>query len=366
MVDFKRFLKARKNVARSMSKTTHRKRGGGGSFGDRWFPPKTSEGDRPVGVVLFPGDYHIPVALGKKGEVDEMELQYYLTFEHYYAAKRRGSTCSAGLRVLPDGEDFELTYGDGDCPACYHMEDGAGGINRRLMHVFNGILLGHFHLIDSDRTDDNGKPYKDWVACEGKRCKYCSSEVDRVYGRRIYWPMGSRFVNTLMTHTNTVLSGHCKCGGEIETVGFQCTECGEVLRDLEDDPADDEELKVMRSKKTRCPNCKVMEIPEEVPECGTCTKAEPLTLWDVQFKLARQGEGTDTTLMISEWKPITNNLLAKIEKKMTPYDFAKTLYKPPTPKEQANRLGVPNPFTEEGDRGGVDWKSKKKGDEDND
>lgn len=366
MVDFKRFLRARKNVANSMRKTTHRKRGGGGGFGDRWFPPKTSEGDRPVGIVLFPGDYKIPVALGKKGEMDEMELQYYLTFEHYYAAKKRGATCSAGLRVLPDGDDFEITFGDNDCPACYHIEDGAGGINRRLMHVFNAVLLGHFHLVDSDRADDEGKPYKDWVNCEGKRCKYCSSGSDRIYGRRVYWPMGSRFVNTLMTQTQTVLSSHCKCGGEIEPIGFQCPECSEVFRDLEEDPADDEELKVLRTKKVRCPNCKVVDIPEEVPECDSCKKATPLTMWDVQYKLARQGEGTDTTLMISEWKPLTDKLLAKIERHMKPYDFAGHLYKPPTPAHQASRLGVPNPFSEKGDKGGVDWKGRDDDDEDDD
>lgn len=355
MADFKRFLKARRNVASSMRRTSHRSRkGGGGGFGDRWFPPKTSEGARPQGVVLFPGKYEIPVQLGKTDDMDVMNLEYYLTFEHFFAAKKRGATCAAGLRVMPDGDDFELTFGDGQCPACYHIEDGAGGINRRLMHVFNAVLLGHFHLIDSNRTDGEGKPYKDWVDCEGKRCKYCSSGSDRIYGRRVYWPMGSRFVNTLMTHSNTVLSGYCKCGGEIEPIGFQCPECEEVIRDLEEDPADNEELALLRSKKSKCPNCKVVDVPNEVPECDSCKKARPLTLWDVQFKLARQGEGTDTTLMISEWKPITEKLLAKIEKKMRPYDFAKGLYKPPTPAQQAKRLEVPNPFGEQ-DRGGVDW-----------
>jgi len=342
-----------------MRSTSHRSRKGGGVFGDRWNPPKTSDGAEPQGVVLFPGEYKIPVSIGKRGkEQRELDLPYYVAFEHYYATKRRGAPCSAGISLISDGPDSELTWGNGQCPACYHIDDGVGGISRRLVHVFNAVLLGHFHLIDSDRVDASNKPYKDWTECEGKRCKYCSSGSDRVYGRRVYWQLGTRFVNTLTTHAQTVLSKRCKCGGEITPIGFQCEACGDVIRDLDAHPASREEIATIRRTSAACPHCGVVDVPEEVPECDSCKKAQPLTLWDVQLHVARQGEGTDTTLMISEWKPISDKLLARIESRMKPYNFAETLFKPQTPAQQAKRLGIPDPYTDattRSDVGGVDW-----------
>lgn len=362
MASYERFLKARKSTRDARRTSRSSRKGGGASFSDRWFPPKASEED-PQNIVLFPGEYKMPVKVGKKGELHELERQYYLVYEHGRRTANgwRSTTCSAGLALVKTGDDYELSFGDDTCAPCYHIDDGSGSINRRLLHVFNAARTGWFHLIDSENVDKSGQPYKDWVECEGKRCKHCSSEIKKIYGRRVYWPMGKRFIDQLLTHAEVTLSNHCKCGGELETVGFQCEECGEIIRDLEEDPADKKELKQLRVKKIKCPNCKVIEAPEEIKECDSCREAAPLDIWDVVYTLYRSGEGTDSSLVISDWKRISPKLAERLKKRLQPYDFANTVYRVPTPSQQAQRISVPNPFKDddEGKHGGVNWDSEK-------
>jgi len=355
---YKKFLKKQK-LARGLGHTTKSSRKpGGASFGDRWAPPKLSEDEDPESVILFPGEYSMPVVVNKDGDIMNMERQYYMGGEHYFktSGKGRGCTCSAGLKLEAQGDGtMEIEVGDADCVPCYHVNDGVGGLSKRLMHVFNGVLMGNFHLVDSDRTDDDGKAYKDWVRCDGKRCKHCNSGAKKIYGRRVYWQMGKRFINSLLLHSKTVLSKHCKCGGELELAGFQCESCGEIIRDLEDDPADKAEIKVLRTKDAKCPNCREKDIPEEIYECDSCNKPSALELWDVVLHLGREGEGTESQLKIADWKPLSEDMREKLKDRMKAYDFAERLFKIPDHKFQSKRLGLPNPFGDGDSKGKVDY-----------
>lgn len=363
---FKKFLKKQRTTADARRTAKVNQRGGGGGFSDRFDPPQIDEGDEPISIVLFPGNYEMDVRVGKKGKQDKLEREYFLTFEHYFATKQRGGTCRAGLKLERAGDNFELVAGDDDCPACYLMDkEGVEAINRRLLHVFNAIILGYFHLVDSDKEDKEGKPYKIYEPCEGKRCKHCSNGVEKTYGRRVYWQLGKRGVNTLMSHADTVLSKHCKCGGSLEPVGFECPECHEILIDIAEEGLSKKEIQAYRVKEHKCPNCKNTDLAVEVSECDSCKDAQPLTIWDVQLEVGKQGKKTETQIMITGWSPLTDKLIGKIEKKRKPYEFDKMLFKKPTCEQLAKKMGIPNQF--EGDdeeKGSVKWKDDKRKDKD--
>jgi len=367
--NYDRFLKSQ-NTLRDARRTSKQKRGkgGGGGFSDRWAPPKSDDGEEPEEIVLFKGEYKMPVKVGKKGAVKELERAYYLLFEHGRKTRNgwRSATCSAGMRLAVVDGEMELTYGDDPCPSCYHIDDGAGDINRRLMHVFNLITLGYWHLVDSDRTDDQGKPYKDWVPCEGRRCSMCKDGLKKHYGRRRFWEMGKRFIEQILTHAETILAKNCRCGGKLEVVGFECPNCGDVMVDLDDDPMDKKEINKFRAAPQRCPHCKKTDYPEAVTECDSCNDPTPLDIWDVKYQIMRTGTGTDTSLMISNWEILEEEEREKIQGLMKPYDFASGLFKRLEPAEQAKRLDIPNPFKDDDGRGGVDWKNRDKDDEEDD
>jgi hypothetical protein len=363
---FRKFLSKQRTTSDARRTARVNQRGGGGGFSDRFDPPQIDEGAEPASIVLFPGNYAMDVKVGKKGELDKLEREYFLTFEHFFATKQRGGTCRAGLKLERVGDGAELVVGDDDCPACYLIDkEGVESINRRLLHVFNAVLLGHFHIIDSDRMDKENKPYKEYVPCDGKRCKHCSNGAEKTYGRRVYWQLGKRGVNTLMSHADSTLSRHCKCGGKLEPVGFECPECHEILIDLAEDGLSAKELQGYRTREQKCPNCGAKDLPVEVPECDSCKDAKPLTIWDVQLEVGKQGKKTESNIMITGWSPLTEKTLAKIEKKLRPYEFDKMLFKKPTCEQLAKKMGIPNPFeSDDEERGSVKWKKDRdEGDE---
>jgi hypothetical protein len=361
MASYEKYLKSRSTTRDARRTSRSSRKGGGGGFSDRFAPPKEDDGD-PQAIVLFPGDYKMKVTVGKKGKkTEEMERKYYLVFEHGRKTKEgwRSVTCRAGLKLEQVEKGVhELTYGDNQCGPCFHIDDGSAGINRRLLHVFNLVSLGYYHLIDSDREDSEGKPYKEWAECAGKRCKHCNDESERVYGRRMYWPLGKRHIGQLLSYAEKELAANCKCGGELSIVGFQCSECNEILLDLEEDPVDKKELAQLRNRPMKCPNCKEKEIPDAVTECDSCREPQPLTLWDVRLKVLRTGTGTDTSLMVTGFKIISDKLRRNIEKRMRPFDFESSIYRLPSTEQQAKRLDIPNPFDDDDnddERGGVKW-----------
>jgi len=358
--DFNSFLTSYSTV-RDGRRTAKKSGGGGkGGFGDRWAPPKIDDGDEPQEIILFPGDYNMPISVGKKRELQTLNRKYYIAFEHGYKnqGRYRSCTCAAGLKLIHTGDDWDLQHGDDDCVPCYHIDEGTADISRRLLHVFNLIVLGNFHLVDSDRTDPNGKPYKEWASCNGKRCAHCKDGSPKTYGRRQFWSMGKRFINQLLTHADTVLSKYCKCGGSLDVVGFECLACGDVIIDFDDTPMDKKEVNQFKGSSHKCPHCGSVDYPEPVVECSTCTKPTPLDVWDVKYSLARSGEGTDTSLMISEWQILDDKTVDRVSKLMKPYEFDKGLFKKPDLAHQAKLLGIPNPFKDDEDapKGSVDWK----------
>lgn len=311
---------------------------GGGFVSERWRPPKQSEGEEPQRILLYQGEYGIPIDVGG-GEVDALERPFYMAIEHFNGSIRKGATCSAGLKLSRNGVDIEA--GDLPCNGCYaNIEKPKLNINRRWIYVFNGVLVGGFHLTQIEGRD--GKPRKEWVACEGKRfCEECRNEVKRAYGRRVYWPMGTRALQQLEALRKTELRRHCKCGGDLDPVAFSCAACDYPLFTIEERRMTRKQINIATETPIECPHCGVDLEPELVMECHSCTDPQPLELWDVILTVLTIGEGTDSALKIQSWEPVSDKILRKLKKRMEPFDFLK-IYRGPSLEKQADRLKIPN------------------------
>lgn len=299
---------------------------GGGSFSDRYAPQKGAAG-RITPIVLFKAQYAIPVTLEDGKGNRKLELPYGIVLRHYHKPSNKFCRCSAGLADVRNS-DGDVVVGEGKkpCLGCNESSKGkeTGMAWAKKLHVFNGILMADFHLVDSDRKNDRtGEYYKDPIQCEGRACKYCDQKIEKRFGRRVYWPVGPSFTEQLTDFVDYTLATNCKCGGTITVPAYECPECGECFRDLESEPANDEELEELRLEMHKCGSCGATRYMQAVHECDSCNKAQPLKLWDVQMELYRSGEGTTTSLQVRRFKAVTPDEWKKIEPIMNQVDLDK-------------------------------------------
>lgn len=384
--------KRRKSVAKSAAKAVRGSRGGGGGgFGNRFALPCSDE--EPAEVMLFPGNYETKIVpAGSKKAITEIN-DYCITMEHFYPPKKRGFTCSAGLQYIKDSNGDEIiSTGKDPCTGCLAKTDGLikDSFRTRLVCTFNLVRFGHFHQVDGKNKNREGVPYKDWTECEGRHCKRCKKGLDRTYGRRMYWPLGKGYLNDLIIRENN-FSKNCRCGGKIFPIAFACSniKCQEPYVDLEEDPMSRKELKEYRQKVVACDQCDNEDLPEELLECSECDKPEPLTLFDVVLTVASsetsderaeqrstgKRTGSPPKLQILESRVVTERDLRKVEKLLRPFDLYGKIYKINSLDEQAEKLGIVNPYDDEEEedrpkrrrsKKAVDWKSKDSDNDDDD
>jgi hypothetical protein len=337
------------DVTRMMRRTVKNKKtggtGGGGSFSDRYTPQKGAAG-KITPIALFRAEYAIPVTLEDGQGSRKLELPYGIVLRHYHKPSNRFCRCSAGL-VDVRNSDGDVVVGEGKKP-CLGCNESAKGKETGMawskkLHVFNGILMADFHLVNSNRKNDRtGEYYKDPVQCEGRICKYCDLGTEKKFGRRVFWPVGKSFTEQLSDFVDFNLATNCNCGGVITIPAYECPNCGVCFRDLEAEPADKEELEELCLEMHKCRSCGETNYMDAVHECDACNKAQPLKLWDVKMELFRSGEGTATSLQFRRFKAVTPDEWKKVAPIMNQIDLDK-VFPHVSIKEQANiyKLKIP-------------------------
>lgn len=319
------FGKRMKKTARS------RFGGGGGNFSDRFKIPKSDE-EQPK-ILFFKGRYPTEFQMPDGSVVTEV-YDYGLVGEHFSKARNTGFTCTAGFSMDEEGY---IGTGNKPCVGCYAFaskgKNFCGGA--RKVHVFNAILLEWFHIVDSAKKDKEGKPYKEYVMCKGKRCRHCASGIERQFGRRVYVPMGSMFVNTLSDFDLYTLTDTCECGDQLRSISFECPECGYEFIDY---PGQEEKVR-FRESDQKCPKCKKLVEPKEFFECDSCGDPRPLTLWNTWLQLFKSGEGVNTTLSVRRHGKVSDEMLEKVKDLMEPIDLDR-VYPKRSLVDQAKRLKI--------------------------
>jgi hypothetical protein len=352
MVDFK------KRSVRQQIRQIERgqKSKGGGGFRDRFTVPPM---EKPTSIILYPGEYERriikPKSKGHKIITRAYDFAYVAI--HYNRNNKRTVTCTSGLmlRKAKDGSEI-ITEADMPCVGCHARSTGAKHINRRNLSVFNIIELGNFHEIEEQAR--NGKYYKTWKKCNKNRCSLCDKGDIPHYGVRKYWPMGARFLNTLINTQDIYFSEQCKCGGETYIAAYICPnpKCQEIIYDIEEDPVSDDELIHIRDNLHECPVCGTYDELEEIRGCNECHKAQPLGIFDVVMtvsstlsarELADEKRRMDSNITIPKWRPIKKKDLKKVGSLMEPFDFHGKIYQELGPEKQSEILDIRNPYEEE-------------------
>jgi len=317
------------NIARMMRGTVRNKKSsglGGGSFNDKFAPQEGSTG-RITPIVLFKANYVVPISMENGKGSRKFESPYGLIMRHYHKPSNKFGRCSAGLADVRDSAgNLVVDTGNKPCIGCNESEKGkdSGMSWAKKLHVFNGIMLADFHLVDSDKKNERtGKFYRNPVECEGRGCKHCKAGVEKQFGRRVYWPVGSSFTDQLTDFVDFTLSACCSCGGEIAVPAYECPKCGACYRDLEKDPADKHELEAIRLDVQECRACGHVGYMRPVNECDKCNDADPLNLWSVKLSLFKSGEGATTSLQVRRYELVTAEEWDKIKALMTPVDLDK-------------------------------------------
>jgi hypothetical protein len=247
-----------------------------------------------------------------------------------------------------------------------------------------------YHISEKPGDHDPSKKFKYRAKCEGKGCQFCANGDPKVFGNRAWLSISpGQWRHTFHSLNEFIKNRHCACGGTIYVTHFCCKQCRNVLIDvsLSCDSCKQEGVEIHADTNTAvCPHChqswsafftdhdKVVEQANEKMRCNECgfvgkpvadricsneqCTVQPLSIFDCQLTLHKQGEGTDSRIIIDEYliQPPDPRLFdpqhqggdamaIKIAESMRkPLDL-NYLLKPMTPDEQARLLKVQNPFS---------------------
>ena len=317
-------------------------------------------------VRLIPGNYD---------GFDGNPIPYYEFIEHFNATVQRGTICSRVWKELPDGE----LEGAGKCIPCKEIEDGARDTSFRRLVGFLLLHLDWYYKIPA--TDDKGnvlthqrdskwhkkgdvimdriheaEAYKEYGRGAVKRGGY-----ERVFGNLMHWSMGVNHLLVLSAKIDS-LESECKCGGDIETLLWECPRCGAEVFDMTEDGECEytrQEVTQLVMKPYRCPNCEKSGMLVPVRECTHCKNPNPLQLWDVDLCVGREGEGAQSQLIVHKHKHV--DIDERCKDLIPDRDILHRVFAGDSLEYQSKALRIPNPWrTEEDTRRHVqDYDNKK-------
>jgi hypothetical protein len=302
---------------------------------------------------MLPGEYT---------DFGGVKNEYYQYVEHFVKRSMRTLICSKTYELV----DGEVVATGGKCLACDEMDNGAEDVSWRQCFAFNGIHLDYYHLVPV--FDDDGKPIKysrgkrqgEQVKrkqlCEGRRCKMCKDKLEKVFGKKVHWTVGSGHLKQLGGIV-VEIEKECVCGGQLEVATHECGECGDIVVDMNETDLDDKDIAKITKRRHKCradvdgKACGYTGYLIPQHDCDNCDDPEPLSIFDCDLDIKRQGENAQSTVMVPRW---TQTELSDDLKEMAkPYVFSKVFAADPF-KIQAKILKIRNPY-------GDDEPSKDKG-----
>jgi hypothetical protein len=287
-------------------------------------------------------------------------------------------------------------------------------LNDKVYYAVTGWVEEWFHLVEKKSKKDSSKTFKEREICTGRGCEHCKKDIPKLYGKKIYMPVARTHWNDSIYAVEEKAASMCKCSKEgfIYTTHYACSGCEATLIDmssacyscdseeLEIDPdkglitcsecsaewsvyeSENKEISKAVNEELTCSECDVTDFPVPVTVCTECgEEADPYSVFDCRLKLkmTASSDGRAKDLVVSDWeirKPDprlfdpkfqgNDDMAVKIAEGMnTPINLTHQL-SPLSLEDEAEKLGLPNPFVD-GGSGGKGYKSYRrddKGDED--
>lgn len=293
---------------------------------------------------MIPGAY-----LGFEGE----ENEYFQYVDHFVARSNRSFICSKEYQII----DGALTTIGGKCLGCQERDNGAEDISWSLRHAFNALHLDWYHL--EPVTDDDGRAlrFKNGerqgeqimrkVPCEGRRCPHCRDGLEKVFGKKVHWSMGSGHLIGLAGFVSEIEKDCASCGeGQLNEVSYECTNCGYMFIDMDTSEMSDAAISSYVAHKRECPECNNTDYPMRQLECSVCQDPISTSIFDCTLEIKRQGEGTNSVIQIPRWKREELPKMLDENINLKPYEF-KRVFAPDPFEYQAKILKIRNPYAED-------------------
>lgn len=316
-------------------------------WGARFAPPKAGT----TKIRLIPGKY-----VG----FDGLEYDFFQYVSYFSARTKKGFLSGAKWEM----ENGNLVKVSGNCLGYdewqKEIEEGIPKAERtvsmRIMHAYTVLHLEWYH--ETPALDERNRPKKyekgpkagqtimDRVLCQGRRCDYCRDGVEKVFGRRLHWSMGSGHLTELAGIRKEIEKDCVNCGGEgtIEEISYDCAKCGKIIVDVDqfdlskEGDRDDMNAIICAPYACKCGHTDYLVCQHE---CSGCQDPTPLSIFDCDVDIKTVGEGTKSSVQIPRW---TQTELSKELREMAkPLDLAQIFTGDPL-DIQAKYLRVSNPY----------------------
>jgi len=259
----------------------------------------------------------------------------------------------------------------------YASETGDNKLFAKGQYAVTTAILEYYHEITVQNKDPKKRPYFKYERCGGKNrfgkpnCQYCISEEGgkadskKVFGQRRYWAMSAKTRDMLIELASAKLNTCLSCGaGEVLPIKFSCPSCNGVMCDRYEDDVGEEDLDALINHEVECPHCSAtvkavaeMACIKQGPEgdINGCDdpKAFPAntTVFDIEMQVEQDPESY--ALHVHAVRPVkTHNELSGAC--LQPMPFTEFLQYMPL-KEQAENMGVENPFGPDADEALVEF-----------
>lgn len=292
--------------------------------------------------------------------LDGQEYEYHQRVE-FFSARTKKSFVSSAIWKMEGGELMKV---GGNCLGYdewkREIDEGIPRdkrtVSMRLLHAFNVIHLDWYHLVPV--FDDNGKAvlYKggdrkgeqvmEKVLCEGRRCEMCRDGVEKVFGKKGHWSVGSGHLGDLAGYITEIEKNCSYCGeGMLEVISWECSECGHPVIDMNETRLSDNEIAEIVLDIQECQKCGNKDYLLRQLECDKCQDPTPLSIFDVDIDVKRQGEGTNSTIQIPRFTAC--DISDELKDLCKPYDF-KQVFAPDPLDIQARLLKINNKYGPDG------------------
>ena len=287
----------------------------------------------PKTLRIIPGEYKTELYIPEADSTEIITLPFYRYRRHWYPKEKKFMPCSAGK-----DPDFAAE----PCVGCT-LE-----LPPQDVYAYTVIHLDWYHLVPWEKegkiqmNPHTQKPFMRTYQCEGRGCKMCLSDAEKVFGRRGHISFSYTQKTLLDKRATSTLTNFCKCGNELDLIGLVCPRCEGTMLDVENTELSDKEIKDMRRDGGMCANCKRTMRPLDIFDCD-CGDPQQVSIYDVDVEISKiKTSDNKSSLQIDFFKPGPINELYTGD--LTPYDFA-SIFESPTIEVQKMIYKYNGPIT---------------------